>query len=144
MYLQNPGLHEKPVSALNSVGNGDIDDSLEAKEFQLLRIQDESMVDWSKQRPSLVTEESQYMTMEQYSPNTPPRLLSGPQKDSKKFLSLRRFSPSKRKTKITKMKEKSMPLPPQLTPQSHCKYHTISYRGEMPPAVASNSKTNGG
>ena len=97
-------------------------------------VEDESSLDRGKRRPSSDTpapEENQYISMEEHQMQTK-SFLSPPepsQKDSKKFLSLRRFSPKKRKTKpASKKKEKFQPLLPPFHHQK--KYHTIGYRGE--------------
>ena len=97
-------------------------------------VHDESSLDRGKRRLSSDTpapEENQYISMEEHRMQTK-SFLSPPQpsqKDSKKFLSLRRFSPTKRKTKqASKKKDKFQPpLPPFLHQK---KYHTIGYRGE--------------
>lgn len=120
--------------------DGEQDDSSESDESHPLDSPIESSLDWMKQRRSVMSPplvENQYITMEKHIPQTSPDLPATSQKGEKKFLSLRRFTPSKRKTKTSKRQEEPLPLPP---PQSHFKkYHTIAYRGELKPAVTTKT-----
>ena len=126
-----------------NVENGEQDDSSESDMSHPLDSPIESSLDWVKQRPSIVQSppavENQYIAMEKHMPQTSHLPLTS-EKDEKKFLSLRRFTQSKHKTKASsKKKERPIPPPP---PQPYLKkYHTIAYRGELKPAVT--TKTTG-